>query len=76
MTGAASLLISLRTIKRHGHVTDIGAKLLAECPEVQNLETLDLINNRLTGPGIAALEEIGINVRTEPQNQRETLVLR
>ena len=52
---------------RHGHVTDAGARLLAGCPDARNLEVLDLINNRLTQQGIAALEAAGLPLRADRQ---------
>jgi uncharacterized protein (TIGR02996 family) len=52
---------------RHGHVTDQGARLLASCPDARNLEVLDLVNNRLTNEGVAALHAAGIRVRDERQ---------
>src|SRR5262249_2474998 len=39
---------------RHGHVTDHGARLLADAPDARNLKVLDPINNPLTDAGNAA----------------------
>jgi uncharacterized protein (TIGR02996 family) len=52
---------------RHGRITDAGARLLADCPDIRNLKVLDLINNRLTETGIAALRAAGIPVRCDRQ---------
>ena len=54
---------------RHGHVTDEGARMLADSPHISKLELLDLTNNRLTARGIAALEAKGITVRAESQQE-------
>lgn len=52
---------------RHGHVSDEGARLLASCPDARNLESLDLINNRLTGTGVSVLKTAGVSVRADRQ---------
>src|SRR5262245_59888902 len=47
---ASGILKRLRALDlRYGHVTDAGARLLAACPDIRNLQSLDLIGNRLTG---------------------------
>lgn len=53
---------------RHGCVSDKGARTLADCPELKNLTLLDLSRNELTAAGIAALNAVGIPVRTEHQH--------
>jgi hypothetical protein len=40
----------------HGRISDRGAESLAGCPDLRNLELLDVSYNRLTKAGIAALE--------------------
>jgi uncharacterized protein (TIGR02996 family) len=55
---------------RHGRVTDAGARRLASCPHIANLEVLDLVNNRLTGLGIAALMATRVDVRAEDQQRK------
>jgi uncharacterized protein (TIGR02996 family) len=65
---ASGILKRLKMLDlRHGHVSDVGARLLADCPDTRNLEVLDLINNRLGPEGIAALEAAGVAVRAEQQ---------
>src|SRR5262249_12963937 len=51
---------------RHGRITDEGAKLLAACPEVEGME-IDLVNNRLTDKGIAALQVVGARLESDGQ---------
>jgi uncharacterized protein (TIGR02996 family) len=51
----------------HGRVSDRGALVLAACPDVENLELLDLTDNRLTATGIAALHARGIQVLSGDQ---------
>jgi uncharacterized protein (TIGR02996 family) len=66
----SGILKRLRSLDlRHGHVTDAGARLLADCPDARNLEVLDLINNRLTPQGIAALQAAGVRVRADRQQE-------
>jgi uncharacterized protein (TIGR02996 family) len=68
---ASGVLRRLKVLDlRHGHVTDRGARLLASCPEARNLEVLDLINNRLTPSGVAALRRARVPVRAERQQDR------
>jgi uncharacterized protein (TIGR02996 family) len=52
---------------RHGHVSDVGARRLARCPDTSRLEVLDLINNRLTVRGITDLKSAGVKVRADRQ---------
>ena len=54
---------------RHGRVSDDGAKLLAACPEVRGME-IDLVNNRLTDKGIAALQVAGARLESDGQQTR------
>jgi uncharacterized protein (TIGR02996 family) len=56
---------------RHGVITDAGARILAACPDVANLEVLDLSRNRLTAQGIAALRAINPRVLTDYQQDTE-----
>jgi uncharacterized protein (TIGR02996 family) len=67
---ASGILKRLRVLDlRHGRVTDKGATFLAARPEGKGLE-LDLVNNRLTSAGIAALQVAGARVRAEDQQTR------
>jgi hypothetical protein len=67
---ASGILKRLKVLDlRHGYITDVGARLLAECPDSRNLEVLDLINNRLTAQGITALQAAGVHVRAERQQE-------
>jgi len=43
-------------------MTDEGARLLAACPDLKNLEVLDVSRNALTEEGLAALEAVGIGL--------------
>jgi hypothetical protein len=54
---------------RHGRVTDDGAKMLAACPELKGIE-VDLVNNRLSPIGVAAVARAAARARTEPQQKR------
>src|SRR5262249_18549819 len=67
IVGSGILKRSKMLALRPGLVTDAGAMLLASCPDARNLEVLDLINNRLTEAGVAALQSAGIPVRAESQ---------
>jgi len=51
-----------------GCVTDDGAKLLAKCPELRNLERLNLDTNALTAAGIKALKDTGVNFSAKSQH--------
>jgi uncharacterized protein (TIGR02996 family) len=58
-------IISSGLIKRlkvldlmHGRVTDAGARMLAACPDVKNLERLNLTGNCLTAEGISELSQV------------------
>ena len=42
----------------HGCMTDNGADLLAACPDLKNLESLDVSRNQLTPTGIEALRTV------------------
>lgn len=68
---ASGILKRLRVLDlRHDNVTDKGARLLATCPDARNLETLNLVNNRLTKRGVKALEAASIPVRADRQQTR------
>jgi hypothetical protein len=72
---ASSAMKRLKVLDlRHGLVTDVGARHLAECPTAKSLELLDLVNNRLTNTGITALQaagvRAGVRVRAEEQQTR------
>ena len=54
---------------RHGCMTDEGAMLLVTCPDLRNLEQLDLSRNALDDAGIAALQ--GTKVAVEIDHQHE-----
>jgi uncharacterized protein (TIGR02996 family) len=49
-------------ILRNGCITDVGARTLAACPDLRNLERLELTGNFLTGEGRAVLEATGVPV--------------
>jgi uncharacterized protein (TIGR02996 family) len=51
---------------RHGCITDEGARVLAACPDLTNLELLDVSWNRLTPADIALLAE---KVKVEARSQ-------
>jgi uncharacterized protein (TIGR02996 family) len=52
----------------YGNMTDAGARLLAACPDLTNLDTLDVTRNALTPTGIAALRETGVRVVADDQH--------
>jgi uncharacterized protein (TIGR02996 family) len=51
-----------------GCMTDKGAELLAKCPDLKNLESLNLRSNALAAAGIAALQATGVKVDTASQH--------
>jgi uncharacterized protein (TIGR02996 family) len=66
----SGVLKRLKTLDlRHGRITDVGARQLAAYPEIKGLE-LDLVNNRLTTRGIAALQVAGCRLRAEDQQRQ------
>ena len=44
----------------HGRISDRGAEILAGCPDLRNLELLDVSYNSLTKAGIATLRKAGV----------------
>jgi hypothetical protein len=58
---------------RYGRITDEGAGILADCPDLKKLEHLDLGRNALTEAGIARLRSTGINLRADDQLTPEEL---
>jgi hypothetical protein len=52
---------------RHGCITDRGARLLTECPDLEGLEWLDLDRNLLGPGGIELVKETGIPCRVADQ---------
>jgi uncharacterized protein (TIGR02996 family) len=57
----------------NGRITDDGARLLASCPDLRNLERLRIAQNQLTAAGIEALEATGIAVEAEQQYGSEAI---
>ena len=49
---------------RHGMVTDEGAQALAACPDLKNLDRLDLAWNQIGPAGQAALRKTGVDTST------------
>jgi hypothetical protein len=58
---------------RHGCVSDRGAAILADCPDLKRLEWLDLDRNGLTAEGIARLQAVGIPLRADNQQTHAEL---
>jgi hypothetical protein len=52
-------------------ITDRGARILAESPDIHHLRHLDLEDNWLTAEGIALLESRGIPARVGQQRMEE-----
>ena len=50
-----------------GCVTDAGARLLAACPDLRNLESLNLSENLIGPEGLAALRATGVNLTADHQ---------
>jgi hypothetical protein len=50
---------------RGGTITDKGAKALAACPDLKNLESLVLSRNCLTKEGIAAIKATKVKLEAE-----------
>ena len=66
---ASGILKRLKVLDlRHGCVTDEGARLLAECPDVGGLELLDLGRNQLTAQGVRLLRSAGAKLRADDQH--------
>jgi hypothetical protein len=53
----------------YGSMTDEGARLLATCPDLKNLDVIDVTRNALTARGIADLEATGIQVVADNQHE-------
>ena len=64
----SGLLKQLRSLDlNRGIITDAGARTLASCPDLKNLETLRISLNRLSKAGRRALERVGIAVDADDQ---------
>lgn len=69
---ASGILRRLKSLDiGYGNMTDVGARMLAGCPDLKNLEVLDVTRNALTGEGIQALQDVGIKVITDNQHDAE-----
>jgi uncharacterized protein (TIGR02996 family) len=55
----------------YGNLTDDGARRLAACPDLRHLKMLDVSRNALTAEGIAALQDVGIQVAADNQHDPE-----
>jgi hypothetical protein len=51
-----------------GCITDAGATLLAKCPDLKDLEALNLRGNALTPAGVKALQATGVKVDAAQQH--------
>jgi hypothetical protein len=59
----SGILRRLKTLDiAYGNMTDEGARLLADCPDLMHLDSLDVSRNALTASGISALEATGVRV--------------
>jgi hypothetical protein len=58
---------------RHGAITDAGAGVLADCPDLLSLERLDLDRNGLSATGIARMKSLGVRVRIDNQQTEAEL---
>ena len=59
---------------RHGEITDTGARILADCPDLRRLELLDIERNALTQTGIDILRRVlGPALRGDNQQTTEEL---
>ena len=56
---------------RHGRITDLGARLLADCPDSARPEWIDLEMNSLGPAGVAAIEGLGVPCRVGKQHDEE-----
>ena len=52
---------------RHGCITDAGLRLLLACPDVRNLESLDLGRNALTARAIRQARDAGVPLLGDDQ---------
>jgi hypothetical protein len=59
-----------------GRITDVGARRLAECPDLQRLKRLNLAQNGLTFEGDLALMSWGIDAEVAPQRTAEQIANR
>jgi hypothetical protein len=53
---------------RHGRITDAGAHILAECPDLRNLTWLDLSYNSLSAAGVGLIEGLGVSCKVDSQH--------
>ena len=58
---------------RHGCITDEGTAVLADCPDLRNLEWLDLDRNGLSADGVERLKRLGIPLRIDSQQTQAEL---
>jgi hypothetical protein len=58
---------------RHGAITDKGASVLADCPDLLNLKWLDLDRNGLSATGIARMQSLGVRMRINNQQTESEL---
>jgi hypothetical protein len=64
----SGILRRLRRLALLGmHISERGARVLANCPDLRNLQELDLRYNPLSEQGRALLEGLGITVRWQDQ---------
>jgi uncharacterized protein (TIGR02996 family) len=65
----SGILRRLRTLDLgSSSLTDVGARQLAECPDIRHLESLNLTNNALSAEGITALEATGVRLIADEQH--------
>jgi uncharacterized protein (TIGR02996 family) len=74
---ASGLLARLTTLDlAGGRITDVGARRLAECPDVRRLESLNLDENMIGPPGLAVLRVANTSVTAGHQYGPEVLETR
>jgi uncharacterized protein (TIGR02996 family) len=67
---ASGILKRLRVLDlQFGCITDEGARILADCPDLSNLESLNVSGNWLTPAGIKVLKAIGVNLQARDQRE-------
>ena len=64
----SGVVARLRTLDLSGNgITDAGARVLADCPDLPRLEGLNLSGNALTEDGVAVLRATGVNLRVDSE---------
>lgn len=67
----SGILKRLKLLDLHyGCMSDEGARLLAACPDLKNLDHLNLTENALTPAGVAALRATGVRLTADNMHEQ------